>query len=47
MGFHLFWITLKGGDVEFKDGNGGVSIYGKTFEDENFAIGNYVKKLYW
>jgi len=30
------WI--QGGDLWLKRGNGGESVYGKTFEDENFSI---------
>lgn len=29
---------IQGGDIEHKDGAGGESIYGKYFEDENYAV---------
>lgn len=33
-------VLLQGGDVTHGDGRGGMSIYGRTFEDESFAVGH-------
>lgn len=32
------FLIFKGGDITRQDGTGGKSIYGDTFEDENFEI---------
>jgi cyclophilin family peptidyl-prolyl cis-trans isomerase len=33
-------MNLQGGDVTVGDGSGGISMYGDTFNDENFDIGH-------